>query len=344
MRLHRDRFGSLYNQLTRGCELCAMGAKLVLFAGGRCPRECWYCPVSIGRGGDTAYANERRLRSADDLLAEASDQGALGTGVTGGEPLLYLDRVEEYVGLLKSTLGEEHHVHLYTGIAPTSAQLDRLGRVGVDELRLHPPPQVWKRFPRTTYARSLLWALDAGMDAGVEVPALRPLPDVEGFLFEHGGFLILNELEFSESNAPALGRRGYRLRSESPTAAIGSAELGRQVVAQARCRARFCPSAFKDGAQLRERFRRTAARVRRPYERATCDGTLVYGMLRGAGAVEWARARLPPHMYRLAGEVDVEVSVAMARRAKRALGKECEASVAERHPVKDGIVVEQTFL
>ncbi len=44
--------------------------------------ECWYCPVSIGRGGDTAYANERRLRSADDLLAEASDQGALGTGVT----------------------------------------------------------------------------------------------------------------------------------------------------------------------------------------------------------------------------------------------------------------------
>ena len=44
---------------------------------------------------------------------------ALGTGITGGEPLMKLDLMLHYIRLLKETFGEEHHIHLYTGIAPS---------------------------------------------------------------------------------------------------------------------------------------------------------------------------------------------------------------------------------
>jgi len=344
VRLHRDRSGSVYNRLTRGCELCAMGAKLVLFAGGRCGRDCWYCPVSEERRGESAYANERILKIDGDLLSEAADQGALGTGVTGGEPLLYLGRVEKYVGLLKRTLGDEHHVHLYTGMAPTAAQLKRLKKSGIDELRLHPPIGEWGRFPNTPYARSLLDARNLGMDAGLEVPALQPVPEAVEFLEEHGGFIILDELEFSDTNAVALKREGYRLCADSMTAAGGSAQAGYEIVARANCRARFCSSVFKDGVQLRQRFRRTAARVRRPYQKVTRDGLLVYGVLHGDGMKERVMEKVKPQNYRCLNDGAVEVSVSVARRVKRELGGKCEASIVSRHPVAGGMVVEKTFL
>ncbi len=92
--------------LSSGCVLCHEGAKLVLFVTGRCRRTCWYCPLSRERKGkDTAYANDRRIETPEDIIAEAEIMSALGTGVTGGEPLLVLDRVIEYCTLLKDTYG-----------------------------------------------------------------------------------------------------------------------------------------------------------------------------------------------------------------------------------------------
>src|SRR5574341_2335547 len=122
--MEQERTGSFFNYLPEGCRLCYKGAKMVLFVTGVCGRGCFYGPVSNKRRGkDVIFANERRVEKNEDILEEAVSMEALGTGITGGEPLLRLDRVVRYIKLLKNRFGVSHHIHLYTALAPNRSVL-----------------------------------------------------------------------------------------------------------------------------------------------------------------------------------------------------------------------------
>ena len=137
--------------LAKGCVLCYQGAKMVLFVTGRCRRACWYCPLSEERkGNDVIFANEHRIETPEQAVEIAERMSALGTGVTGGEPLLCLDRVAQYCKALKDHFGPEHQIHLYTAQAPAKADLEKLKGI-VDEIRLHPPHETWPAILDTTY-------------------------------------------------------------------------------------------------------------------------------------------------------------------------------------------------
>ena len=87
---------------------------------------------------------------------------ALGTGITGGEPLLCIDRVTQYCKALKDHFGPEHHIHLYTAQAPTKADLEKLKGV-VDEIRLHPPRECWDHILDTDFIASAKLAKEHGL-------------------------------------------------------------------------------------------------------------------------------------------------------------------------------------
>jgi pyruvate formate-lyase activating enzyme-like uncharacterized protein len=75
---------------------------MVLFVTGRCTRLCWYCPLSSDRKAkDVIFANDRNVTKPSEIIREAEAMSALGTGITGGEPLLVLDNVLHYIRLLK---------------------------------------------------------------------------------------------------------------------------------------------------------------------------------------------------------------------------------------------------
>jgi hypothetical protein len=103
----------------------------------------------------------------------------------------------------------------------------------------------------------------------------------------------------------------------------------------------FCTSVFKDAAQHRNRLKRMARNVRRPFDETTEDGTLVYGK---AWCSE-ARLRelgVPEEYYAVKSE-HVELAWWLLEEMVEE-GDLAEGEVVEQYPTYDGTVVERTPL
>lgn len=282
VRLSRGR-SPYVGQLAKGCRACMRGAKLVLFITGRCEKGCFYCPLSEERyGKDVIFANEIQVPKVEQALNEAHMIDAEGVGITGGEPLLEIDRTCQYLRAFKQEFGEQFHVHLYTALEPVPVgSVGRLLDAGLDELRLH-------RFRAGEDLGKLRAMTQGTVDLGLEVPALpghldqmkRLLRDVEA---AHLDFVNINELEFGPLNADQLRTHGFVLDSKSVAAVRGSEKTAISLLDWAArhtsLNVHFCPLALKDGVQLRNRFRRRAKHVAAPFERISSDGLLVKGII-----------------------------------------------------------------
>ena len=265
----RRKTAQIKDKQSEGCRICRKGAKMVLFITGTCRRTCWYCPLSRERKGiDVTYANEHPVTSPGEAVQVSRIMSALGTGITGGEPLLQQDRVIEYCTRLKQEFGEKHHIHLYTGTAPDKVTLASLKGL-VDEIRLHPPEEEWPEFLSGSYAESVRDAKEMGFDIGVEVPALPSVGELEpalGIL----DFLNINELEWGDTNAGAMRERGYTLEDGYHNAVEGAREWAYHISRDEKVH--FCSSSFKDSVQLRRRLIRIAKNTARPFDHVTRDG------------------------------------------------------------------------
>ncbi len=318
---------------TRGCVLCQQGAKMVLFITGVCRRSCWYCPLSRERKGqDRIYANEKEISSPEEAVRVAQRMSALGTGITGGEPLDRIGRVIEYSCVLKHAFGEEHHVHLYTARAPGKDTLRKL--VGlVDEIRMHPPAECWDHIRETEFVRAARHARDMGVCVGFEVPALPNVGILENALPELD-FLTINELEWGETNADEMRRRGYVPEDSVHNAVAGSREWAAQICRNPKVR--FCSSQFKDSVQLRERLIRVARNTARPFDEVTGEGTVIYGVIENVEGIPPAIRDYGEDMYEVREGVVETAWWIVAEERARIGGKK---AVIERYPDR-GIVVE----
>jgi len=271
-------------KLLKGCRLCMKGMKLVYFATGLCGRSCFYCPLSKNRkGSDVTYADEVPVSNIDDVVCEARAIEARGAGVTGGDPLLRVDRVVETLIALKKAIGKDLHVHLYTTTQPyvDETSLSKLLDVKIDELRFHPNLEVDDELA------PLKKAIDMGFKTGIEVPAIpgyedRILKTIERARRLGASFVVINELEMTESNAMSLQIRGFRLKEGSISAVEGSWETAMillKSVEDLSLNGHFCPAYIKDSVQFRNRLRRKARNIALPHEIVTKDPLLVKGVI-----------------------------------------------------------------
>jgi uncharacterized protein len=357
-RLHLLPMASSYRgELSPACAQCREGRKMVLFVSGLCRFRCFYCPVSPNRNQkDVVFANERPVARDEDVLDEARAIGAAGTGITGGDPLGVVDRVEHYVRLLKTTFGPEHHIHLYTH-EPNPEKLERLARAGLDEFRLHIPHYLWGPLASGggAYRRVLEDAPAWGIRRGVEIPVL---PEKEAelrrllrTLSEIGvDFVNLNELEFSETNETAMHARGYRVDPKNGWGVEGSRAVAERIVREERLRVpiHYCSSRFKDGVQLKQRLIRRAERTAPGFADRRPEGTVVLGIVEAGAArdlARWSRevarrARVERGDYRLdPARRRVELAPGALRRAARRLP--WPAFEVEVYPTADALEVER---
>jgi uncharacterized protein len=343
--------------LSRACVECAQGRKMVLFVTGQCRFRCFYCPVSERRNQkDVTYANERVVHSDEDVLAEVRAMDATGTGITGGDPLGFIDRTEHYVRLLKTNFGPEHDIHLYTH-EPNAEKLRRLADAGLDEFRLHIPHYLWGPLSTSggAYRAVLEEAPDWGIRRGVEIPVLpekeRELRSLLRALDKmHIDFVNLNELEFSETNEEKLHERGYAVDTHAGWGVKGSRATAERIVKEMKLELpiHYCSSRFKDGVQLKRRLLRRAERSAPSFATRTGDGTICFGVVeipagrdpaRFAGAL--ARlGRLKPEDYRL-DRVRRRVELDEARLRRFAGRLRAPAFAVEEYPTADALEVER---
>ena len=347
-------------ELSPACAQCQEGRKMVLFVTGVCRFRCFYCPVSPARNQkDVVYANERRVLSDQDVLDEARAIGAGGTGITGGDPLGYVDRVEHYIRLLKAEFGPGHNIHLYTH-EPNAEKIRRLAAAGLDEVRLHIPHYLWGSLEGAggAYRAVLEAARRWGIRRGVEIPVLpdkeaelrRLLRALDGIRVD---FVNLNELESSETNEAQMRDRGYRVDGSKGWGVQGSHDVASRAVREMRLGipVHYCSSRFKDGVQLRERLKRRAERTSPTFAERTADGTVILGIVEERSGGDLARvgarvagmARIGPDDYR----VDplrrrVELAPEALRRVARRLP--WPAFEVEEYPTADGLEVERSPL
>ena len=299
-------YGShLVGELPEGCRLCTLGAKLVLFVTGRCSRRCFYCPLSPERkGADGTYANERPVHQDGDVLLEARLMDALGSGFTGGDPLIVPDRTLGLLSLLKSEFGRDHHIHLYTARSDLpSTLLSRLRRAGLDELRFH---------ASLAHRRVMKRAAGEGFDVGVEIPSIpgraENMKGIASMADACGAvFLNLNELEMCETTSGAFRRRGLRLVGGHSMAVEGSLEEAMEVARfcedNTSLNVHVCPSGLKDSVQLKNRLGRMAKRVKRPYEMIDEANLLVKTVITPRNRMSG------PQLSRMAGELRRRLSL-----------------------------------
>lgn len=265
--------------LARGCSLCVKGLKEVVFVTGVCGKRCFFCPLSEAKKSkDVVYANEMPINRLADIVTEAKLCDSKGAGITGGDPMLRLDRTVKVIRLLKRRF-DDFHIHLYTPLQKVS--LERLGRLhnaGLDEIRFHPDlgnRQEWKKI---SLAKQFSW------DVGVEIPVIpgyeAKTRELIEFVCDKVDFLNLNELEISSTNAEALFSRGFAAKDRSSYAIKGSEVLAMRLLAycdELQQRTHYCTTTLKDKVQLAKRIKRRARNIAQEYDQITRDGTLIRG-------------------------------------------------------------------
>jgi pyruvate formate-lyase activating enzyme-like uncharacterized protein len=228
------------------------------------------------------FANERRCTSWEEVIEEGRAMNATGTGITGGDPMLDLEKTLEAVRQLKAAFGSEHHVHVYTSIPFDPARAADFATAGLDELRFHLLDGTTAKYRATMEA-----CADHGITVGVELPC-EPDKEAELFLLLDDlatvpvSFLNLNELEITVGNQENMDVRGFNLSGGITAAAEGSAELAlrlKEAAADQPYHLKFCTAKFKDAGQLRNRFKRRGQATLRPYEVLSDDDTVLFGAI-----------------------------------------------------------------
>jgi pyruvate formate-lyase activating enzyme-like uncharacterized protein len=327
--------------ISKGCEQCAEGGKLVLFVYGYCDqRDCFYCPLGENRKNVTdVYANERLVEDDQDVIEEAERMDALGASITGGEPQEAMERTTRYLSLLKDEYGEDFHTHLYTGITGGRENMRRLSAAGLDEIRFHPPFEQWGDLHGTEWEDILYVAREEGLTPAFEIPGSRPETEFLDFLDEGAAdFCNINEFEMSDGNYRRMQEEGYERKEGHMSAVENSREEILEVMGDHE-KVYFCTSVFKDAAQHRRRLKRMARTIRRPFDEVTDDGTLVYGKT-WADPERFENLGVPEEFYTVKSD-HVEVAWWLLEEMI-ADGDLDEGEIVEQYPSYDGQVVERT--
>ena len=274
------------NSLPEGCKYCVKGEKLVLFISGKCSRNCWYCSLSNKRKNkDTVYANERIIKNPRDFLKEIKESNATSMGITGGDPLLCLDKTLKYAKLAKRFKHFHIHIYLPTKLV-TKNNLKKLSKY-IDEIRFHPE---WLVSSSSKLNENSIFAdiqkiklallFYKKQNIGIELPMIPDKKqEILDFIIKISpfiGFVNLNEFELSETNIKNIIKK-YKL-NEGGYTIKDSIKAGIWLLKKLKKRkinlsVHLCTANLKNNYQFKNRLKRHKIL---PFGRKTKEGLVKY--------------------------------------------------------------------
>lgn len=279
-----DKGFEVYGKPSKGCQHCVRGNKLVLFITGLCSQKCAFCPVSEKKfGKDDIYANEWKIDKINDLYEEIRLMNAKGAGITGGDPLVTLNKTCTFIKKLKLKFGKNFHIHLYTPFKLVNEKtMKKLYLSGLDEIRFHPKLDDDSEWENINFALNYDW------DIGIEIPCipgkLNQMKKMLKFFSDKVKFVNLNELEFSDTIVDHYNMDKYNTKDKISYAAKGSKQAAFQLIDYANknkfsCSVYFCSSYLKDKIQMGNRIINRAKGSAKSYDIITEEGMLIRGSI-----------------------------------------------------------------
>jgi pyruvate formate-lyase activating enzyme-like uncharacterized protein len=209
--------------ISPGCRLCHSGSWLCVYITQRCNRDCFFCsqktlkPSDIGADSIKAYVNEEIVfDDVREIVMYLKYWKLEGLGISGGEPLLALDKVCRLISAAKKAIPKPY-VWLYTnGDLVTKQRLLRLKRAGLDEIRFDLVARDYELAP-------LRLASGVIKNVTVEIPVIptdkKRLEAVLGELKKIGvRYLNLHELMVTKENRMKLRKTGISGKGSLETA------------------------------------------------------------------------------------------------------------------------------
>lgn len=322
------------NGIAEGCKFCVRGEKLVLFVSGVCKRNCWYCSLSEKRKNkNVVYANERGCKNVNDIIQEVKDSRATSAGITGGDPLMFLDKTVKFASKLKKKFGKNFHIHIYLPTKfVTSDKLKKLSKC-VDEVRFHPEflinPKTIELDLKKIKSANLFWKKQ---NIGIELPMIpdkkKEILDFILMAKDYVGFVNLNEFELSDTNFEIVTKK-YKLE-KGGYVIKGSVEAGQWILEQLKKKkekinVHLCTAQLKNLHQFENRLKRHKIF---PYGKRTEDGNVIYLVANG-------KLKLKNTFY----DKEKNRTILSEETAKKLLGK-IKIKRVEEFPTADRIEIE----
>jgi hypothetical protein len=206
------------NSLSKGCQLCGEGQWSCLFITGLCNANCFYCPTSQ-QADHLPTTQQFEFETAQDYAAYINRMKFKGVSFSGGEPLLYFDRLVDYITTVRKECSPELYIWIYTnGKLFTREKAEILGKLGLDEIRFD--------IGATNYLfNNIKFAKELIPNITVEIPAVPEKLDlIKGLipeLIENGVTnLNLHQIRLTDYNASKLEKHAYTyLHGEAPVVA-----------------------------------------------------------------------------------------------------------------------------